>query len=492
VARSESGLATIVPAQICVHHTPTSTPTTTARRAPQASATKNECQNKSRRGTQTKTKTQKCKQRKRNAPGCKAVDMGADTDTDADADTVSENGRMVSTQIGLCRREGQRCRMRMRTRKTGTIRARRSACALQDIAIRVSPGLLPVEREAARSTCLAGPTYNDPTAARTFPARAGARGRTRGRKGERDPMQEARGRKGEDRSGIPARQHARKMRVTNPTAPLQLLPLTLAAVPTRHGSSSWKERPLQICPTRRALVQGDLALITATHDVLPALSGEKLPHRTSQSTASTAPRLQARLARHALPTPHRQRRTHLIHSAPAPEDHQRGLSDALPPRFSARRKTRNQKNAKQNAPDSNSAVAPMSMSTGAAHFGLSRPHFARILNWVLRRHRQRIRVHRPHTGDPSASGDRSGRSCSGSGDSWCGGCWRRGVHNSDGCIRCGPGCGAVRRAVVAAGGSAGGSCLFAARTSAPAACGWPPHPLPRGCDWVGCEFEAAG
>jgi hypothetical protein len=107
----------------------------------------------------------------------------------------------------------------------------------------------------------------------------------------------------------------------------------------------------------------------SAHDVLPALSGKKLPHRTSHSTAL---RFVARLARHALPTSHRQRRTRLIptliRSIP--------LRYALPPRFSARRKTKNQKNAKQNAPDSNSSVASVSVSTGAAHFGLPHSHFA--------------------------------------------------------------------------------------------------------------------
>jgi hypothetical protein len=73
-------------------------------------------------------------------------------------------------------------------------------------------------------------------------------------------------------------------------------------------------------------------------------------------------------------------------------------------------------------------------------------------------------------GDPSANGDRSGRSCSGSGDSWCGDCWRRGVHDADAypcwvrgtSVTAAYGAGAVRRALVAAGGRAGGSCLCAA------------------------------
>jgi hypothetical protein len=293
----------------------------------------------------------------------------------------------------------------MRTRKTGTIRARPSACALEDIAIRVPPGLLPTEREAARSTCLAGPTYNDPTAARTLPGRAGARGRTRGRKGEENSERPTQCRKREtgrgrtEQSGAPgtttrAQDPGDESHRATATALSLLCRLGAGAAHGRNGTFRLAPHDVPSCKeTSRS--SSPLRAISARRPSRLVRSKAPTPHLalhcTSPPGSSSSPRA---------PNPHRQRRTRqipiLIRCMP--------FRDALPPRFSARRKTRNQKNAEQNrgknSPDSNSSVASSRCPPGRRILVSLILILPLILNWVLQRHRQRIRVHRPHTRRP--------------------------------------------------------------------------------------------
>ncbi|KAJ7777743.1 hypothetical protein B0H14DRAFT_2631520 [Mycena olivaceomarginata] len=308
---------------------------------------------------------QKWKHRKGNAPGCKAVDMEADTDADADGDTVkwmksqlllrdvlvpkllalvsshtAQSPELPSSYLSLRKwpnpqlvaiadDHGYHCLVDI------FVSFQCSLANLTRLAVpEPSRGKSPAHQQCLRTE---GCSENFASASRRAEEDTG-------KKGGRDPMQEARGRKGEDRAEQSSRHDNARARCRRriPLRPLQLLPLVLAAVPTRRGSSSWKERHLQTCPTRRALVQGDLALIVTTTrsqrtTVLPAWSGQKLPHRTSHSTAPLPP---ARLAHHALPTSHRQRRTRLI---PSSSDPCCSATPSLPASPQAKRETRKRK-----------------------------------------------------------------------------------------------------------------------------------------------------